>query len=167
MLHFAHTYQPISQPSSLYFNMETPSTSKIKYDVHLDKVPRKRRPRSKPVLLNVIRNAGGGKNAFGELKSVCFDLLPLIASDTTTYLISTNFGVVISEKFITCLKIWTLDCSESIIMAACWELRMPQIHPRFVFFIPCDNNIFRSASTELLPMSRSTHSRWLRDRIES
>lgn len=147
--------------------MEAPSTSKGKYDVHLEKVPRKRRPRPKPVLLNVIRNAGGGKNAFRELKSVCFDPLPLIASDTTTYLISTNFGVVISKKSITRLKIWTLDCSESIIMVACWELRMLQIHPRFVFFIPFDKDHFRSVSTGLLPMSRSTHSRWLRDRIGS
>ncbi|KAI6189487.1 Ribonuclease P protein subunit p29 [Aphelenchoides bicaudatus] len=48
--------------------MDVPSTSQKKHVVHLDKVPRKRRGKPKATLLNVIRNAGGGKNAFNELK---------------------------------------------------------------------------------------------------
>lgn len=48
--------------------METPSTSRNKCVVHLDKVSKKRRGKPKASLLNVIRNAGGGKGAFKELK---------------------------------------------------------------------------------------------------
>lgn len=48
--------------------MDAPSTSRGKYVVHLEKVPKQRRGKPKNDLLNVVRRAGGGKDAFDNLK---------------------------------------------------------------------------------------------------
>jgi hypothetical protein len=57
--------------------MEATSTGRAKYVVHLDKVQKKRRGKPKATLLNVIRNSGGGKDAFRELKWVILNF-PLL-----------------------------------------------------------------------------------------
>lgn len=48
--------------------MDVPSTSRGKYVVHLDKVPKQRRGKPRNDLLSVVRRAGGGKDAFKDLK---------------------------------------------------------------------------------------------------